>query len=82
MGAERGEENNVEQPDNAGGAEGLGHISSEGGGRGTSLLTTLALTFAASARLAPMRLATRVEAAMEIGNGIWNVRAVRVLRIL
>ena len=47
-----------------------------------SELTTLALVFAASASVAPMRLATRVEAATDIGNGIWNVRAVKVLSIL
>jgi hypothetical protein len=46
------------------------------------LLTTLALVLAASESVAPMRLATRVEAAMEIENGIWKVRAVRVERIL
>jgi len=31
-----------------------------------------------SVRVAPMRLATRVEAAMEIGKGIWKVKAVSV----
>lgn len=46
------------------------------------VLTTLALVFAASVSVAPIRFATRVEAAIEIGNGIWNVRAVKVLRIL
>lgn len=46
------------------------------------LLTTFALVFAASLSVAPMRLATRVDAAMDIGNGIWKVRAVMVLRIL
>jgi hypothetical protein len=42
----------------------------------------LALVFAASLRVAPIRFATRVEAAMEIGKGIWNVRDVKVARIL
>jgi hypothetical protein len=46
------------------------------------VLTTLALVLAASVSVAPIRFATRVEAAMEIGNGIWKVRAVRVLRML
>jgi hypothetical protein len=46
------------------------------------ILTTLALVFAASERVAPMRFATRVEAAIEIGNGIWNVKAVKVLKML
>jgi hypothetical protein len=46
------------------------------------VLTTLALVFAASVSVAPIRFATRVEAAIEIGNGIWKVRAVRVLRML
>jgi hypothetical protein len=46
------------------------------------VLTTLALVLAASVSVAPMRFATRVDAAIEIGNGIWNVRAVKVLRIL
>lgn len=32
---------------------------------------TFAAVLAASTRLAPMRLATRVEAAMETGKGIW-----------
>lgn len=45
-------------------------------------LTTLALVFAASASVAPIKFATRVEAAMDIGKGIWNVRAVIVLRTL
>jgi hypothetical protein len=44
--------------------------------------TTLALVFAASVSVAPMRFATRVDAAMEIGNGIWKVSAVIVLRML
>lgn len=44
--------------------------------------TTFELVLAASARVAPIRLATRVEAAMEIENGIWKVRAVMVVRTL
>ena len=42
--------------------------------------TTLAEIFAAEASVAPMRLATRVEPAMERGKGIWKVRDVRVAR--
>ena len=45
-------------------------------------LTTLAEVLAASTRLAPIRFATRVDAAMETGNGIWNVVDVRVTRTL
>jgi hypothetical protein len=47
-----------------------------------TLLTTLALVLAASERVAPIRFATRVDAAIDIGNGIWKVSAVRVLRML
>ena len=79
--AEGGEEDRVEQSDNASSAESLNQISSVLV-FWTTLLTTLALVFAASERVAPMRLATRVDAATEMGNGIWNVRAVRVLKIL
>ena len=38
----------------------------------------MALVFAASVRVAPIKFATRVEAAIEIGNGIWKVIAVMV----
>jgi hypothetical protein len=39
---------------------------------------TFADVLAAPPSVAPMRLATRVDAAMDIENGIWNVRAVIV----
>lgn len=42
---------------------------------------TLADVLAAEERVAPMRFATRVDAAMEMGNGIWKVIAEMVLRI-
>ncbi len=47
-----------------------------------NVLTTLALVLAASERVAPIRFATRVDAAIDRGKGIWNVRAVSVLRTL
>ncbi len=42
--------------------------------------TTLAEVLAAVERVAPMRFAMRVLAAMEMGKGIWKVRLVRVPR--
>jgi hypothetical protein len=45
-------------------------------------LATLALVFAASVRVAPIRFATRVDAAMDIGKGIWNVIPVMVASTL
>ncbi len=41
---------------------------------------TFAEVLAASASVAPIKLAMRVLAAMERGKGIWNVREVRVAR--
>lgn len=41
---------------------------------------TFVETLAASASVAPMRFATRVEAAMERGKGIWKVSEVMVAR--
>ena len=41
---------------------------------------TFADTLAASASVAPIRFAIRVDAAMEIGKGIWNVNVVIVAR--
>jgi len=41
---------------------------------------TLAEILAGSARVAPMRLAIRVEAAIEMGKGIWKVNDVMVER--
>jgi hypothetical protein len=43
---------------------------------------TVALVLAASDSVAPIKFATRVDAAMEIGNGIWNVSPVMVARML
>lgn len=45
-------------------------------------LTTLADVFAAFINLAPIKLAIRVEEAMETGNGIMKVVDVKVTRIL
>lgn len=41
---------------------------------------TFAEILAGSARVAPMRLAIRVEAAMEMGKGIWKVQEAMVER--
>lgn len=83
MVAKSKQEDRIKQPNKDGNTEGLNHIRlCRSGGQKISALTTLALVFAASASVAPMRLATRVEAATETGNGIWNVRAVKVLKIL
>lgn len=45
-------------------------------------IATLALSFAESASVAPMKFAIRVLAAMLIGKGICHVRAVRLATIL
>lgn len=42
----------------------------------------MALVRAASVRVAPMRFATRVEEAMDIGKGIWKVIPAMVERTL
>jgi hypothetical protein len=50
--------------------------------RFSTRLTTLAEVFAASASFAPIKFATRVDPAIDIGNGIWKVVVVIVTRTL
>jgi hypothetical protein len=75
------EEDNITHANNTGSNHGL-LMSVDLQGMVDNVLTTLALVLAASERVAPIRFATRVDAAIDRGKGIWNVRAVSVLRTL